>query len=158
MRDSTKVVIGFGSIWGLFAFGSLLFSSFTMGANDSAAEVVAFLLYGLTILPSCILAIWFTGYAAVWLMLITPLTAVGFVHQVIYAKNPTGQCWATVGSIAQALILAAIPGLIGLFLFRRRGEATKAFRGKSVNARSYRNSRFTSTAIQTNDSASTKEG
>jgi hypothetical protein len=45
MRDSTKVIIGFGSIWGLFAFGGTLFSSFAIGANDSAPEVLAILLY-----------------------------------------------------------------------------------------------------------------
>ena len=52
MRDSTKVIIGFGSIWGLFAFAGMLFSSFTIGSNDSAPEVLTILLYGLTILPS----------------------------------------------------------------------------------------------------------
>jgi hypothetical protein len=61
MRDSTKVIIGFGLIWGLFAFAGMLFSSFTIGSNDSAPEVLTILLYGLTILPSCILANSFMG-------------------------------------------------------------------------------------------------
>ena len=51
MRDRTKVIIGFGSIWGLFAFGALLYGSFTLGANVTLPEVVALALYGLTILP-----------------------------------------------------------------------------------------------------------
>ena len=69
MRDGTKVVIGLGSIWGLYAMGSTLLSSFTMGSNDTAPEVLAVVLYGLTILPSCIFAIWFQRKAAVWLVI-----------------------------------------------------------------------------------------
>lgn len=126
MRDSTKVIIGFGSIWGLFAFGGMLFSSFTIGANDSAPEVLSILLYGLTILPSCILAIWFMRYAAVWLMLLAPITAIGLVYQAIHSRT-AGDYWTVVGGMAEALIVAAIPGVIGLLLFRRRGEAAVSF-------------------------------
>jgi hypothetical protein len=125
MRDSTKVIIGFGLIWGLFAFGSMLFSSFTIGANDSAPEVVAILLYGLTILPSCILAIWFMRSAALWLMLLSPITACGLVYQVIHSRKPAGNTWAVAGGLAEALVVAAIPGAIGALLFRRRGESTR---------------------------------
>jgi hypothetical protein len=123
MRDSTKVIIGFGSIWGLFAFGGMLFSSFTIGANDSAPEVLTILLYGLTILPSCILAIWFMRYAALWLMLLAPITAFGLVYQLIHSRTPAGDYWTVVGGMGEALIVASIPGAIGLLLFRRRGEA-----------------------------------
>jgi hypothetical protein len=126
MRDSTKVIIGFGSIWGLVAFGGMLFSSFTIGANDSAPEVLAILLYGLTILPSCILAIWFMRYAALWLMLLTPITAIGLVYQAILSR-PAGDYRTVVGGVAEALIVGAIPGVIGLLLFRRRGEAAVSF-------------------------------
>jgi hypothetical protein len=128
MRDSTKVIIGFGSIWGLFAFGGMLFSSFTIGANDSAPEVLAILLYGLTILPSCILAIWFMRYAALWLMLLSPTTALGLVYQVIHTRAPAGDYWTVVGGMAEALIVAAIPGAIGLLLFRRWREAADSLR------------------------------
>ncbi len=123
MRDSTKVIIGFGSIWGLYAFGGMLFSSFTVGTNDSAPEVLAILLNGLTILPSCILAIWFMRYAALWLMLLSPITALGLVYQVIHSTSPAGDYRTVVGGTAEALIVAAIPGAIGLLLFRRHGEA-----------------------------------
>jgi hypothetical protein len=126
MRDSTKVIIGFGSIWGLFAFGGMLFSSFTIGANDSVPEVLAILLYGLTILPSCILAIWFMRYAALWLMLLAPITAIGLIYQAIHSTK-AGGFWTTVGGVAEALILAVIPGVIGLLLFRRQGEAAVIF-------------------------------
>jgi hypothetical protein len=118
MRDSTKVIIGFGSIWGLFAFGGMLFSSFTIGANDSAPEVLSILVYGLTILPSCILAIWFMRYASLWLMLLSPITAFGLVYQVIHSKKPAANFWTFAGGLAEALIVAAIPGAIGLLLFR----------------------------------------
>jgi hypothetical protein len=122
MRDSTKVIIGFGSIWGLFAFVGMLFASFTVGANDSAPEVLAILLYGLTILPSCILAIWFIRYAALWLMLLAPITASGLFYQAILSSAAADH-WPVAGRVAQAVIVAAIPGVIGLLLFRRRGEA-----------------------------------
>src|SRR5580700_2049758 len=123
MRESTKVIIGFGSIWGLYAFGGMLFSSFTIGTNDSAPEVLAILLNGLTILPSCILAIWFMRYAALWLMLLSPTTALGLVYQVIDSRNPAADYWTVVGGMAEALTVAAIPGAIGLVLFRHQGEA-----------------------------------
>ena len=121
MRDSTKVIIGFGSIWGLFAFVGMLFGSFTIGANDSAPEVLAILLYGLTILPSCILAIWFMRYAALWLMLLTPITATGLVYQALHSATAGGH-WTVAGGVAEALLVAAIPGVIGLLLYRRRSE------------------------------------
>ena len=128
MRDSTKVIIGFGSIWGLFAFGSMLFSSFTIGANDSAPEVVAILLYGLTILPSCILAIWFMRYAALWLMLLSPITACGFVYQVIHSRKPAGNTWTVAGGLAEALAVAVIPGAIGA-LYSDAGASRPRFGG-----------------------------
>jgi hypothetical protein len=124
MRDSTKVVIGFGSIWGLYAFGGMLFSSFTVGTNDSAPEVLAILLNGLTILPSCILAIWFMRYAAILLMALFPITAFGVVYQVIHSRNPAGGYWTVVDDMAWGLIVAAIPGAIGILLFRRQGDQT----------------------------------
>ncbi len=52
VRSTMKAIIGFGSIRGLFAAGSMLFASFTLGSNDTKPEVVATLLYGLTILYS----------------------------------------------------------------------------------------------------------
>jgi hypothetical protein len=117
MRDSTKVIIGFGSIWGLFAFGAVLLDSFTLGSNDSLPEVVAITLYGLTILPSCILAIWFQKQAATWLITLSPLTAFGLIYQVIAQYRTNG-----VGTIAHGILLsliaAAIPGLIGALLLR----------------------------------------
>jgi hypothetical protein len=122
MRDSTKVIIGFGSIWGLFAFGGMLFGAFTTGKNDSVPEVLAIILYGLTILPSCILAIWFMRYTALWLMLLAALAAIGFVYQPIHSRAGADN-WTVSGSLAEALVLAAIPGVIGLLLFRRRNDA-----------------------------------
>jgi hypothetical protein len=101
----------------------MLFSSFTIGANDSAPEVLAILLYGLTILPSCILAIWFMRYAALWLMLLAPITAFGLVYQLIHSRTSARNYSTVLGGMAEALIVAAIPGAIGLLLFRRRGEA-----------------------------------
>jgi hypothetical protein len=114
MRDSTKVIIGFGSIWGLFFFGGMLLSSFTLGANDSTPEVLAILLNGLTILPSCICAIWFMRYAALWLMFLSAITAFGLVYQQIHSSKPVGDFWGEAGGLTWALIVAAIPGAIGI--------------------------------------------
>jgi hypothetical protein len=131
MRDSTKVIIGFGSIWGLFAFGGMLFSSFTIGTNDSAPEVLTILLYGLTILPACIFAIWFMRYAALWLMILFPITAFGLVYQVIHSRTAAEDYWTVAGGIAEAFIVAAIPGAIGILLFRRRGDSANRSPAKS---------------------------
>jgi hypothetical protein len=117
VRDSTKVIIGFGSIWGLFAFGAVLLSSFTLGSNDSLPETVAVILYGLTILPSCILAIWFRKYAATWLIALSCITAFGFIYQVI-AENLVHGVGTLARGITFSLIAAAIPGFIGVLLLR----------------------------------------
>src|ERR1700733_5189598 len=69
----------------------MLFSSFTIGENDSAPEVLAILLNGLTILPSRILAIWFMRYAAIWLMALSPITAFGVIYQEIYSRKSSGR-------------------------------------------------------------------
>jgi hypothetical protein len=124
MRDSTKVIIGFGSIWGLYAFGAMVLGSFTIGVNDSAPEVVAILLYGLTVLPSCILAIWFRKYAATWLLMLFPITAFGFIYQTVQQGVDGKADWAVVRSIAVLMIVAAIPGLIGVLLFRSERSTT----------------------------------
>jgi hypothetical protein len=135
MRDSTKVIIGFGSTWSLYAFGGMLFSSFTIGTKDSAPEVLAILLNGLTIPPSCILAIWLMRYAAIWLMALFPITAYGVIYQVIHSRNPVGGQWTVVGDMAWGLIVAAIPGAIGIILFRRQGEAQPIARPKTSGIR-----------------------
>jgi hypothetical protein len=126
-----KGIIGFGCIWGLFFFGGMLLSSFTLGANDSAPEVLAILLNGLTILPSCICAIWFMRYAALWLMFLSAVTAFGLVYQQIHSSKPVGDFWGEAGGLTWALIVAAIPAAIGILLFRRQGEAANRLPVKS---------------------------
>jgi hypothetical protein len=118
MRDSTKVIIGFGSIWGLLAFGLMLVGSFTLGTNDTAPEVVAILLYGLTILPSCILAIWYRKAAAIWLITLAAISAFGFIYQIF---EEAGRGWgygSLLRDVAYPLFLAAIPMLLGVLLLR----------------------------------------
>jgi hypothetical protein len=41
-------------------------------------------------------------------------------------KDPRGECWTVVGGMAEALIVAAIPGAIGILLFRRQGDPANA--------------------------------
>lgn len=125
MRDSTKVIIGFGSIWGLFAFGILLFGSFTLGSNDSAPEVVAIVLYGLTVLPSCILAIWFRKRAARWLIILTPIASFGFIYQVIAQKSGDRTTRTIAADLIFPVIVALIPALIGTLLLRAEPKQEK---------------------------------
>jgi hypothetical protein len=119
MRNRTKVVIGSGAVWGLFTFGFVPFSSFILGANDTAPEIATILLYGLTILPACILAIWFMRYAAWWLMILSPMSALGFVYQIAIQHRAADESnWIVLRAICILLIIAAIPGLIGSLLLR----------------------------------------
>jgi hypothetical protein len=115
MRDRTKVIIGFGSIWGLFAFGAVIVGSFTMGSNDTAPEIVAITLYGFTILPSCILAIWHRRVSAVWLIALTFISAFGFMYQEVH-QAADRQLSASINGYVTAALLAAVPGLIGILL------------------------------------------
>jgi hypothetical protein len=118
MRDSTKVVIGFGSIWGLYALGATLLGSFTMGSNDTTPEIVAVVLYGLTLLPSCILALWFQSRAAIWLLCLSGISLFGFTYQA-FAQSVVSQPVAKlVGSLSWMLFLVAIPALLGIALLR----------------------------------------
>jgi len=118
MRDLTKVTIGLGSIWGLFAFGAMLFGSFTIGANDSAPEIIAIVLYGLTFLPSCILAIWFQKHAAIWLIALCPIAAFGFIYQVLAQSGADKVYGAIARGVTLSLIIAFIPGFLGMLLLR----------------------------------------
>jgi len=118
VRDKTKVVLGFGSIWGLFALGAMLIGSFTLGTNDSPPEVIAIVLYGLTILPSCILAIWFRKQMAIWLATLSVIAIFGFVYQVA-GLFVDGRTIAEKSiSLIVPLMIASIPGLIGVYLLR----------------------------------------
>jgi hypothetical protein len=117
MRDAVKVIIGFGSIWGCFALGALAAGSFTIGSNDTAPEVIALTLYGITTLPACIAAIWRPRQAGGWLILLCCVSAFGFIYQEathLRALSPD----AMVKGFTVALLLAAIPGCLGYSLIR----------------------------------------
>src|SRR3954470_11899898 len=108
MRDRTKVIMGLGSIWGLFAFGSMTMTSFTSGSNDSAVEIAALVLYGF----------WHPRFSGIWLLALSVIAAFGFLYQgfhqaelhktyISHFKNSVGQ-----------LVVAAIPAFIGYSLVR----------------------------------------
>jgi hypothetical protein len=121
MRDRTKVVIGFGSIWGLWALGATLIGSFTIGRNDTAPEIAAYVLYGLTILPCCLLAIWYPKWPAWWLVVLCFISLFGFAYQEIHQEAHS------LRSAVGWVFTASIPGLIGaLLLWSRQGELTRA--------------------------------
>jgi hypothetical protein len=116
MRDRTKVIIGFGSIWGLWALGVLIFSAFSIGANDSRPEIIAFVLYGLTMFPACILAMWFRKYAATWLIILSAIAAFGFTYQLI--AQGSNQKVEMMGRSLTFFVIAGIPALLGTLLLR----------------------------------------
>jgi hypothetical protein len=116
MRDSAKVIIGFGSIWGLYVFGAMLFSSFTWGANDTVPGLVELVLCGLTILPACILAIWFRKAPAWWLIALSGISVFGFLYQELHQRDHS------LADFTFSLAFALIPGLIGKLLLWSRGD------------------------------------
>jgi hypothetical protein len=115
MRGGTKVVIGFGSIWGLYAFGIVVVTSFTIGANDTFPEILAVVLYGFTIVPACIAAIWRRRAAAIWLFVLSGITAFGFAYQQIIQPNLAP---LRLRDMAIQIIISAIPAVIGFLLLR----------------------------------------
>jgi hypothetical protein len=120
VRDQTKVIIGFGSIWGLFALGVVLISSFMFGSNDTVPEIAALVLYGLTILPACILAIWYRRGPAWWLIVLSFISIFGSMYQVAQEESRALKAYAA------PLLVASIPGIIGILLLRsRRGESSR---------------------------------
>ena len=118
MRDWTKVVIGAGSIWGLFALGALIMGSFTMGDNDTALEVLSMNLYGFTILPSCILAIWRPKVSATWLVALAFVAGFGFTYQNIHQATNGNLHTSLPAKIIGSIVFASIPGFIGILLLR----------------------------------------
>ena len=119
MRDMTKVVIGFGSIWGLFSFASMLLSALSFGINDTFPEIIAVSLYGLTILPSCILAIWFYRPSAFWLIALSPISISGFMYQAFHmAGSSSTRVSALSPSSLAWIFIGAVPALIGYLILR----------------------------------------
>lgn len=118
MRDQLKVIIGFGSIWGLFAFGSILLSSFALGVNDTAPERLALMLYALTILPACILAIWYRRASGFWLVALAILTLCGFTYQVVVQASEVTPYKVSLGDVASTVFFSSIPALLGVSLLR----------------------------------------
>ncbi|NYF88530.1 hypothetical protein RBB79_03270 [Tunturiibacter empetritectus] len=118
MRDSTKVIIGLGSIWGLYALGATVIGSFTIGANDTAPEIVGLVLYGFTLLPACILAIWYRKPTAIWLIALAFISVFGFIYQILEEAGPAKEYRSLPRDLGFALFMAAIPGLLGILLLR----------------------------------------
>ena len=133
MRDRTKVIIGFGSIWGLFALGALLIGSFTIGANDTAPGIAALVLYGLTILPSCILAIWYRKSSAVWLIVLSAIALFGFVYQVVIQRRAGEPFDVLLSHLLSSVIIAAVPGFLGTLLLRDASLSPQRSKGRKDN-------------------------
>ena len=119
MRDQTKVIIGFGSIWGLYVFGAGVFNFLFIGfagTNDSIPELTALVLYGLTLLPACILAIWFRKVAAIWLIILSAIMAFGGTYQLI-AQASSHKAQMIENGLTY-FVIAGIPALLGTLLLK----------------------------------------
>lgn len=113
MSSARKVIIGLGSIWGLWAFGVMVVTSFTIGANDTAPEVVAIVLYGFTVLPACLLAIRFPRASGSWLVFLSFVSGYGFAYQAFCTRLPDESFGAFLKGLIVFLMIACIPGVIG---------------------------------------------
>lgn len=58
-----------------------------------------------------------------WLIALTPITAFGFAYQIIAEAN-RDRYKVHVGEIIGALFIAAIPGILGRFLFKGKPDQT----------------------------------
>jgi len=59
------------------------------GYDDTSPKTLAMILYGLTILPSCILAIWYRRGPATWLIVLSFISAFGFIYQEVHQPSTT---------------------------------------------------------------------
>jgi hypothetical protein len=119
MNSARKAVIGLGSIWGLFAFGVMVVTSFTIGANDSAPEVIAIVLYGFTVLPACLLAIRFPKSPGIWLIFVSLASIFGFAYQAFSSRRPPDESFGSfLGGLIVVLVIACVPAALGGCLLR----------------------------------------
>jgi hypothetical protein len=96
----------------------MVVTSFTIGANDTEPEVIAILLYGLTVLPACLLAIRFPKSSGIWLILVSLVSGFGFVYQACSTRQPDESFGAFLKGLIGLLVIACIPGAIGGGLLR----------------------------------------
>lgn len=88
MTDSGKRAISFGlfgigGLAGLFGCMTAPAAIFVIGLNDSPPEILALLL-PLTLLPTCVIALWWPRRASVWLLLLALDWASGLTWQRSY--------------------------------------------------------------------------
>jgi hypothetical protein len=126
MSSERKVVIALGAIWGLFSFGVMIVTSITIGANDTAPEVIAIVLYGFTVLPACLLAIRFPRTSGAWLVFVSLVTCFGFAYQDFEGRRPPDEdVWGFLTGLVTSQAIACIPAVLGgclLWIERGRKE------------------------------------
>ena len=103
--------------------GAVLLTSFTMGSNDTAPEVTAVILYGVTFFPSCIFAVWYQRKAAIWLVTLAGISLFGLGYQVVVQGLASKSPVKLLSNSFEAILLAIIPGLLGLLLLRDASPA-----------------------------------
>lgn len=95
-RSLSILVFSLAGLCGLWGCLALPMAIFTIGANDSAPETWALLLPA-TLLPTCVLALWWRSQAAVWLLVLGVLWIYGMTWQRHYMETvrhfPQGSLW-----------------------------------------------------------------
>jgi hypothetical protein len=135
MTDESKraISIGLFSI-GIFA-GALgcvgvPMAIFTIGVNDSEPEVWALLL-PMTLLPTCIVALWQRRYASLWLITLGFIWTYGMVWQRHYMSTvrhfPIEGAWQLIGSLIPAYFVLAL-GFFGILTERAHWPRMLGFR------------------------------
>ena len=120
MTDSMKVLIGFSCIWGVFVLVGMLFSAFTMGANDPDALRLALFLYAFTFLPLSLLAIRHRKAAALALLALALITSLGFIEAAITNRHADAVNYTSVGDRIFTLVFIGIPALVATLLLRHK--------------------------------------
>jgi hypothetical protein len=118
MRGKTKVMLWFGFLWGLFVLGAL-FEALVIGRF----EIEDWILYGLILLPPTLFALLSRKVAALWLIVVSLVVALGFVCWEILRAAPGNDHTSLMPGLLYPLLIAGITGLLGLaMLFIRVPE------------------------------------
>jgi hypothetical protein len=117
-RTLSMIVFSLAGLCGLWGCAALPMAIFTIGVNDSVPEVWALLLPA-TLLPTCIIALWWRRQASVWLLLLGMIWIYGMTWQRHYMETirhfPQESLWAFfLGAFMPAYLILGL-GIFGLY-------------------------------------------
>jgi len=80
-RNISRFVFGAAFVWGCVSTIAALWSSFTLGVNDTAPEVGALIFYVLSFVPASLLVFWKRRIASAWFISLAIVCLTGFTYQ-----------------------------------------------------------------------------